>query len=67
MRRLAESVGQTVKDTMQPEEPNPENAVALAMQKAAEQMVLDYNDLVRLVDNAWFYQACQGEIKLTWP
>lgn len=67
MRRLAESVSQTVKDTMQPEEPNPENAVALAMQKAAEQMVLDYNDLVRLVNNAWFSQACQGEIKLTWP
>lgn len=52
VRRLAESVSQTVKDTMQPEEPNPENAVALAMQKAAEQMVLDYNDLVRLVNNA---------------
>lgn len=54
MRRLAESVSQTVKDTMQPEEPNPEDAVARAMRKAAEQMVLDYNDLVRLVNNAWF-------------
>jgi len=52
VRRLAESVSQTVKDTMQPEEPNPEDAVARAMRKAAEQMVLDYNDLVRLVNNA---------------
>ena len=49
MRRLAESVSQTVKDTMQPEEPNPENAVARAMEKAAEQMVSDYNDLVLLL------------------
>ena len=63
MRRLAESVSETVKDTMQPAETNPEDAVARAMQKAAEQMVSDYNELVRLVNNAWFYQ---GEIKLTW-
>ena len=52
MRRLAESVSQTVKDGMQPDEPNPEDAVARAMQKAAEQMVLDYNDLVQIANNA---------------
>ena len=52
VRRLAETVSQDVKDDMKPEEPNPEDAVARAMQKAAEQMVLDYNDLVQIVNNA---------------
>ena len=56
VRRLAETVSQAVKDDMKPEEPNPEDAVARAMQKAAEQMVLDYNDLVQIVNNAWFHQ-----------
>lgn len=52
VRRLAETVSQAVKDDMQPEEPNPEDAVVRAMQKAAEQMVLDYHDLVQIVNNA---------------
>lgn len=52
MRRLAGTVSQAIKDGIKPEEPNPEAAVALAMQKAADQMVQDYNDLVRIVNKA---------------
>lgn len=52
VRRLAGTVSQAIKDGIQPEEPNPEAAVALAMQKAADQMVQDYNDLVRIVNKA---------------
>ena len=46
---MVEAESQRVRDAIHSEEVNPEEGVKLAMKNAADQMVLDYNDLVRIV------------------
>ncbi|KAJ7387704.1 hypothetical protein OS493_001046 [Desmophyllum pertusum] len=51
VRSLAETESQAVKDAIHSQQANSEESVAVAMKNAADQMVLDYNDLARIVNN----------------
>ena len=52
MKKLTETESEAIKAAIQSEVANPEESVALAMKNAADQLLLDYHDIARLVKNA---------------
>ena len=55
---MVEAESQRVTDAIHSEEDNQEKGVTLATKNAADQMVLDYNDLLGIVNDGW---CCHGK------